>query len=384
MPSNDRALRSNGHARQRQFAPSIDQYLTHVVQAIEKLDRAGIANVASALLAAWEEDRMVFIAGNGGSASTAAHMACDLAKQTQLPGRPPLRAMALNDNAALLTAFANDRDYSQVFSETLAIYARPGDVLCAISCSGRSSNILAAIATARSIGLKVITFGSGDGGEMAALADLSVDVASNDYGAIESGHLLIEHCLTYLLFEYGKLTMENRPAVFVDRDGVIVRNRDDYVKSWTDVELLPGAIDALAELSKSGRRVFVVTNQSAVGRGLISMDELEEIHSRLSEAVSERGGQIEAFLVCPHRPDEQCSCRKPNAGLLIQAREKFGVDLAKTVMIGDHETDLLAASAVGADGILVLSGRATEAPANLVVRHVAPDLESAARFLLAN
>jgi histidinol-phosphate phosphatase family protein len=368
--------------RSRRFLPGTAGYLDHVVEAIRGLDQGAIADVASALWEAWEDDRAVYIIGNGGSASTATHMACDLAKQTQLPGRRPLRAIALNDNPALLTALANDTDYSQVFSEALNIYARQGDVLVAISCSGRSPNILAGIQKARSIGMQIITFGSGDGGKMAQLADLSVDIPSADYGAIESGHLLIEHCITHLLYEYGKLRAERRPSVFVDRDGVIVRNREDYVKAWDEVELLPGAVDALARLSKSGRRVFVVTNQSAVGRGLISRDALDDIHARIADEVAELGGRIEAFIVCPHHPDENCDCRKPSPGLLVIARDRYGVDLDRTVMIGDHETDLEAASRAGVDSILVLSGRATAAPVTLPVRHVAPDLSSAAEYLL--
>ena len=374
----------NGQGDPRGFLPSAAGYLEHVIEAIRALDHDAIARVAALLWRAWEEDRAVYIVGNGGSASTATHMACDLAKQTQLPGRRPLRAFSLNDNQALLTAFANDTDYSRVFAEALAIYAREGDVLVAISCSGRSPNIIAAIDTATIIGMKVVTLGSRDGGPMGRHADLAVNLPSDDYGTIESAHLVVEHCLTYLLYEYGKLRMERRPAVFVDRDGVIVRNRNDYVKSWDEVEVIPGAVEALARLSKSGHRVFVVTNQSAVSRGLISRAGLDDIHERISGMVESMGGRIEAFLVCPHHPDENCGCRKPNPGLLMEARDRYGVDLTRTVLIGDHETDLEAAASAGVDAILVLSGRARTVPINASVRHVAHDLRSATEYLLAN
>lgn len=144
-----------------------------------------------------------------------------------------------------------------------------------------------------------------------------------------------------------------RAAVFVDRDGVINRMRSDYVKSWLEFEALPGAIAAMARMSAGGRDVIVLTNQSAIGRGLVSLETVEEIHRRLSALVERAGGGIRTFFICPHTPSDGCTCRKPAPGLLYQARDQMGVDLAKAIVIGDQPTDIQAARAAGCRAILV-------------------------------
>lgn len=138
---------------------------------------------------------------------------------------------------------------------------------------------------------------------------------------------------------------------------MINRNRHDYVRAWAEFEFLPGALAALARLKGAGRRVIVVTNQSAVGRGLVEAGELARLHNRMREAVAAAGGEIEEVLVCPHHPASGCTCRKPRPGLLLTARDQLGVDLRRSVLVGDHVTDLTAAAAAGCAAVLVLSGR---------------------------
>jgi len=162
---------------------------------------------------------------------------------------------------------------------------------------------------------------------------------------------------------------------------VIVRNRADYVKSWPEVEILPGALTGLRLLAQAGLRVFVITNQSAIARGVIPAQVVHQIHARLSVAVTAAGGWIEAFLVCPHAPDDRCQCRKPGPGLLHRARDRFGVDLRTSCVVGDHESDVAAASAAGCRSILVLSGRTPREGAGVGAHHVVPDLLAAARLI---
>jgi D-glycero-D-manno-heptose 1,7-bisphosphate phosphatase len=384
MPENDFPAKHLPSADESGLAsPSllIRSYLDQMARILEQVDELRLEACLEALWEAWESDRTVFIIGNGGSASTASHMATDLGKQTQVPGRRPLRAHSLTDNVELITALANDTDYSRIFAEQLRIHARPGDLLICISCSGNSPNVIAAVQEARRLGLRTIAFGGSDGGQMRTLTEVYLHVPSSDYGAIESAHLIFEHCMTTLLFQYGKRSSANRRTVLVDRDGVIITNRDDYVKSWEEVELIPGAIEALARLHQSGHRVFVVTNQSAIGRGLVTAVEVDMIHDQLRSLIAVGGGHVEAFLVCPHGPDDACLCRKPSPGLLHQARDRFGVDLEKAVVIGDHETDLLAAAAAGCDSILVLTGR-TAAGAKNGLTKIADDLAAAVELIL--
>jgi D-glycero-D-manno-heptose 1,7-bisphosphate phosphatase len=129
--------------------------------------------------------------------------------------------------------------------------------------------------------------------------------------------------------------------------------RTDYVKKWEELEILPGALDAIARITRSGRELIVLTNQSAISRNLISADVVKQIHERLADVVASRGGSIRAFLVCPHSPYDQCNCRKPAPGLFFRAREELGVDLAQAVMVGDQTSDVEAARAAGCDAILV-------------------------------
>lgn len=152
------------------------------------------------------------------------------------------------------------------------------------------------------------------------------------------------------------------PAVFVDRDGVINVNRAEHVRTWSDLEFLPGALDGLALLTRSGFEVVVVTNQAIVNRGAVSREAVDGIHERMVAEIERMGGAVRAVLLCPHRPDEGCRCRKPAPGLLVDAATRLGIDLSDAVMIGDHEHDLEAARRAGCSSILLLSGRTRERP----------------------
>jgi D-glycero-D-manno-heptose 1,7-bisphosphate phosphatase len=150
---------------------------------------------------------------------------------------------------------------------------------------------------------------------------------------------------------------EMRPAVFLDRDGVIVENRPDHVKSWPEVRFLDGALDAMRRLAARPVAVVVVSNQGVVGRGLLTLEQAWEVHNRIVEAIRGRGGRIDASYLCPHHPDEGCPCRKPAPGMLRQAANELNLDLSRSWLVGDAVADLQAAVAVGARGILVRTGR---------------------------
>ena len=174
-------------------------------------------------------------------------------------------------------------------------------------------------------------------------------------------------------------------TVFVDRDGVINVNRAEHVRTWSDLEFLPGALDGLALLTRSGFEVVVVTNQAIVNRGVVSRDAVDLIHLRMVAEIERHGGAVRAVLLCPHRPDEGCGCRKPAPGLLIGAAARLGIDPSDALMIGDHPHDLEAARRAGCSSILLLSGRTRERPpehelpAGCVA--ILPGLLEAARFV---
>ena len=109
-------------------------------------------------------------------------------------------------------------------------------------------------------------------------------------------------------------------AIFLDRDGVLIENRSEYVREWSHVKILPGALEALSRLQDY--KIIIVTNQSAVGRGLISLEIAHEINNQLIEVIKENKGRIDGIFMCPHTPDDQCSCRKTKPGLLLQAAKE--------------------------------------------------------------
>lgn len=174
-------------------------------------------------------------------------------------------------------------------------------------------------------------------------------------------------------------------VVIVDRDGVVNADSASYVKTPAEWRALPGSLDAIAALTRAGTAVVVATNQSGVGRGLFSDATLGRIHARMTREIEARGGRLAGVYYCPHAPDAGCDCRKPRPGLLERIGRELGVELAGVPVIGDKAGDLEAAAAVGARGILVLTGHGTRTLANVGadVEHYA-DLAAAVGALLGH
>lgn len=148
------------------------------------------------------------------------------------------------------------------------------------------------------------------------------------------------------------------PAIFLDRDGVIIQNRENYVRSWKDVEFLPDSLLALTQLSQTTYMIIITTNQSAIGRGIITMEQAEAINQRIIDKIIGAGGRIDGSFICPHTPDDYCDCRKPLPGLIYKAANALSIDLPSSVLIGDALTDIQAGIAAGIQTlILVKTGR---------------------------
>ena len=155
-------------------------------------------------------------------------------------------------------------------------------------------------------------------------------------------------------------------VIFLDRDGVINHDSPDYIKSWAEYEFLPGSLEALASLSEAGYTLIVITNQSIIGRGMVPLEVLQDIHQRMRQAVAEAGGRIYDILYCPHRPDEHCDCRKPEPGLILQAQARHRIDLSEAIMIGDNAKDVECGRRAGCGAtILVRTGSGPQAEKEL-------------------
>jgi D-sedoheptulose 7-phosphate isomerase len=178
---------------------NIEQYWKTLTTMTEVMPLTTLVRAAELLLDCHRRRANVFILGNGGSASTASHMACDLAKGTRVEGIAPFRVIPLTDNSALLTAWGNDASYERVFAEQLANLVEAGDVLIAISTSGNSPNVVAAAEVARQQGATTIALTGQHGGKLARLADLTIRVPSGPIEQVEDMHLAVTHSLCVAL-----------------------------------------------------------------------------------------------------------------------------------------------------------------------------------------
>ena len=131
--------------------------------------------------------------------------------------------------------------------------------------------------------------------------------------------------------------------LFLDRDGVINKKREDYVKSIKEFEFVPGIFDAIKKLNSYGIKIIVITNQSIVNRKIVSEHQLNQIHEFMQKVMKEKSCTISKIYFCPHRPDEKCECRKPNPGMIEQAIKDFNINLQNTLFIGDSNSDIEAA-----------------------------------------
>jgi len=145
--------------------------------------------------------------------------------------------------------------------------------------------------------------------------------------------------------------------VILDRDGVINHDSPSYIKSPDEWKPIARSLDAIAQLTQADYRVVVATNQSGVGRGLFDMATLNAIHDKMHRAVGQAGGRIDAVFYCPHPMEANCGCRKPKPGLLEDIGRRFNTSLQDVPCIGDQLRDLQAAAAIGAQPILVLTGK---------------------------
>ena len=145
--------------------------------------------------------------------------------------------------------------------------------------------------------------------------------------------------------------------VILDRDGVINHDSDDYIKSPDEWQPLPGSLEAIARLCRADYTVIVATNQAGVGRGLFSLEMLMRIHSKMASSIRDKGGRLDSVFFCPHSPADQCGCRKPKPGMLLEIRDRLGIGLSGVPFVGDSLSDLETAAAAGATPIMVQTGR---------------------------
>ncbi|MCG8684886.1 MAG: D-glycero-beta-D-manno-heptose 1,7-bisphosphate 7-phosphatase [Desulfobacterales bacterium] len=178
-------------------------------------------------------------------------------------------------------------------------------------------------------------------------------------------------------------------TIFLDRDGVINQDSPAYIKSPDEFHFIPNSPEAIALLTSHGFEVILITNQSAVGRKMITRATLDAIFDKLTAGVEQAGGRIKDIFFCPHTPDAGCDCRKPLPGLIHKAVDRYGIDPAASLMVGDSAKDIECGIAAGCKTILVKTGNGRKAAAYLKEKNISPDLIStdlfdAAQWIIAN
>ena len=173
---------------------------------------------------------------------------------------------------------------------------------------------------------------------------------------------------------------QQRRFVVLDRDGTIIEERE-YLSEPEQVKLIPGVAAALRELRQMGFGLVVITNQSGVGRGIFDQAQLERVHQRLEELFQAEGIHLDGLYVCPHTPDDDCACRKPKLGLLQEAADDLGFNMANSIVIGDKASDIEMGRAVGALTFLVRTGYGARFENEVAADYVVDDLAAAAQAI---
>ena len=174
--------------------------------------------------------------------------------------------------------------------------------------------------------------------------------------------------------------------IVLDRDGVINFDSDQFIKKPEEWKPIPGSLEAIARLNESGWRVIVASNQSGVGRGLFDMDTLNAINEKMTKALGQVGGRLDAIFFCPHTADSTCDCRKPKPGMFLQIAERFNAEMKGVPVVGDSLRDLQAGVAVGCKPYLVLTGKGSKTQTDPDLpegTQIFPDLAAVAAQLTA-
>jgi D,D-heptose 1,7-bisphosphate phosphatase len=350
--------------------------------------------------------------GNGGSIPVATHFAGDLAKYPTVEGKPRFKALCLNDNAPMISALTNDKGFSSIFYEQLVPWLEEGDVIIAFSVHGGaghgeagpwSQNLGQAVQLAKERKAKVIGFSGDTGGMLKEGADACVVIptASKDNITphVEGWHVILAHLIVHRLLKMvGENSMKEK-AVFLDRDGVVNQMHYDKDHGIIDSPLSPDqfvlmtGIDKLITTAKNlGYKVIIVSNQPVVAKGKTTLNNLDQITQKMIDELKKRKSEVDDIIYCLHHPEAKnakyrvdCQCRKPKPGMLLQARDKYNIDLEKSIMVGDGIVDIQAGKNVGCRTILIASDKIDLqeflTKANVQPDFIAKDIYEASNYL---
>jgi D-sedoheptulose 7-phosphate isomerase len=354
-----------------------EQFLAEAAQIVAKLDVPTLERAAKLIADVRASGGRMFLLGVGGSAANASHAVNDFRK---IAG---IEAYAPTDNVSELTARTNDEGWATVFEawlKTSRLLQR--DLVLVFSVGGGdlernvSPNLVAALKLAKSVGAKIIGIVGRDGGYTAKVADACIIIPTVNAVHVTPHteafqavvwHLLVSHPAVKVEQTKWESTVKPAPAagraVFLDRDGVlnraILRNGKPHPPaSVAELEVTPGAKDALDSLKARGYKLLVVTNQPDIARGITQSKTVEEINQRIATLLP-----LDDIFVCSHADEDHCHCRKPKPGLLQDAAQRHNIDLATSFMVGDRWRDVEAGQNAGCRTILIDDGYEEREPA---------------------
>ena len=343
------------------------RFLAEAKDIIDRLDATSIENAASLLALTRSSGGRLFILGVGGSAANASHAVNDFRK---IAG---IEAYAPTDNVSELTARTNDEGWQTVFEAWLRVSRlRSNDLVLVFSVGGGdleknvSPNLVAALQYAKTAGAKILGIVGRDGGHTAKVADVCVLIPTVSSAHITPHteafqaivwHLLVSHPAVKQHQTKWESTISGsgqpRPAIFLDRDGVlnraVVRNGKPFPPArLEELELFPDVASSLRDLKAKGFALYVVTNQPDVARGAQRRETIEAMHKSLTSSLP-----IDDIFVCYHEDKDDCGCRKPRPGLLFEAQRKHNIDLSRSFVIGDRWRDIDAGHSAGCKTVLI-------------------------------
>jgi len=323
----------------------ISDELQSSADTIASIDGKMIDRIADVLIGTIKNGNKILFMGNGGSSADAQHLAAEFTGR-YLMERDPMPAMSLS-NIAPVTAIGNDYSFDDVFKKQVQAFAKKGDAVVCISTSGNSKNITEAMKAAKEKGAVTITF-TGSGGKMKDMADHALIIPSLETPRIQEGYMAAGHIICGLT-ERG---IFGKKAVFVDRDDTIAKD-GPYCARPEDMKLFKDVPGSIAELNKAGYLVIVITNQSGIGRGMFSEEDLKKVHGKMVSDIEKGGGKVDDIFYCPHHPDDGCRCRKPEAGMGIAAVKKYKINTKASFMVGNSDADIEFGKAIGCTSIKV-------------------------------
>lgn len=323
---------------------------------------AKISELQSTIEDCFNTNGKVLLCGNGGFAAVSQHMAAELMGKISIK-RQPLPALSLTTDSSVLTCISNDFGFEKVFSRQIEAIGEKNDVLIALSASGNSKNILEALSASRRKGIRAFLIsGEGQHNEAIELGTAVISIPSGDTDIIQDVAMSVLHqiCKDVELGICSKSASRwddviniakshNLQTLILDRDGTVnelVPN--NYVITPSQLEISKEFLDYAKAIAETFKHVFIVSNQSCIGKGICSADAIDAVNQALVSSISERGGRVDKIYICPDSDSTSCN-RKPNIGMADQISHDFpSICFANALVVGDSFSDELFAQRIGA------------------------------------